>query len=198
MWLRKLSPMTIASKIYEASGEADLICPWSTVTPGNILYPRFAGCRNHWVKDQATRGLILNIIEVLGMPHSHALANLSVNQGNGNEKNTVAAKLEELTNEIKHYEITLRPAAVMCSPISEERFYKNGPSPGPSLSACPLPPSDSVATLSARARWQRLFTSGLLSTLLGSGDASGSQWRVGSWCLGNWGILSEEWEEGDG
>lgn len=108
MWLRKLSPITIASKIYEASGEADLICPWSTVRPGNIEYPRFAGCRNHWVKAQVARGLILNIIEVLGAPHSHVLANLSVSQGNGNEKNTVAAKLEELTNEIKHYEITLR------------------------------------------------------------------------------------------
>ena len=51
MWLRKLQPFTVASKIYEASGEADLIVPRGHVRPGNHQeWYRFVACRNHYVK----------------------------------------------------------------------------------------------------------------------------------------------------
>ena len=54
------------------------------------------------------RDLILNIIELLGAPPYPRTGNLSVTQGNGAEANTVAAKLKELEDSLKHYEITLR------------------------------------------------------------------------------------------
>ena len=66
MWLRKLSPFTVASKIYESSTEADLICPRSTVIPGDSWYNRFVGVRNQWVKALAARDLIMDIISLLG------------------------------------------------------------------------------------------------------------------------------------
>ena len=49
----------------------------------------------------------------------------------------------------------------------------------------PLPPSDSVATLRALARWQRLFTAGLLATAAGqwASQAVASDGRV----VGVWG-----------
>ena len=85
MWLRKLSPFTVASKIYESSTEADLICPRSTVIPGDSWYNRFVGVRNQWVKALAARDLIMDIISLLGSPRSalfsrKSLANRQNNQ----------------------------------------------------------------------------------------------------------------------
>ena len=76
--------------------------------PGCFEYNRFVASRNHYVKAICARDLIQSIIEVLGIPHSHVLANLSVTQGSGDPKASVGAKLDELNNSIKFYEITLR------------------------------------------------------------------------------------------
>lgn len=108
MWLRKLQPTTIAFKIYESSTEADLIVPHCLPDPDSDLYQRFINTRNQWVKALASRDLILDIASLIGSPGAHVLANLSVTRSQGSDQQNVAAKLKELNDSLKHYEINLR------------------------------------------------------------------------------------------
>jgi len=113
--LRKLSDLTIACQIYQSSEEARLISPMpfsSSVinnTPyNNITHHRLIGCRNQWVTAAAARDLILGQGTLLGGPQSHVLANFSVERSRGFQTEGTPAKLKELGDSIKFYEVALR------------------------------------------------------------------------------------------
>src|SRR5271165_4398235 len=73
LYLRKLSDLTIAAMVYNASKEVDLLYP-----PGaNLTFSsspnvfRFVGSRNQYVQALAAKKLIENIMGLFGIPSSH-------------------------------------------------------------------------------------------------------------------------------
>jgi hypothetical protein len=125
--IRKLSDLTIACQIYQASQEVGLISPWPTSSTvinnpvNSITKHRFIGCRNQWVTATATRDLILEQITLLGGPQSHVLANFSVERSKSLLTEGIPARLKELDESIRFYDPTIRSAGVV-PPGGKPRF----------------------------------------------------------------------------
>jgi hypothetical protein len=107
MYIRKLSDITIACMIYQASRDADMFCfspPSSSDVEAYMLY---TNARNNWVTAKAAKSLILNVSGLLGTPGAHVLANFSVTRGK-NDGADVAAKLRELEEYLQLYQPVLK------------------------------------------------------------------------------------------
>lgn len=110
MYIRKLADLTLASMIYNASKEVDLLYPpqAQTVFTNAPNTFRFFGARNQYVQALATKKLIENVIGLVGVPGSHILANLSVTRQRANEKEGISQKITSLEETLKLYEVTIR------------------------------------------------------------------------------------------
>jgi hypothetical protein len=109
MYIRKLSDLTIASMIYNASNEVDLLYPPSATTtfsnsPNTF---RFVGSRNQYVQALAAKQLIENVLGLIGMPSSHVLANLSITRQRANEKEGLGQKITSLEGTLDLYRPTI-------------------------------------------------------------------------------------------
>lgn len=110
LYLRKLSDLTLASMIYNAGKEVDLLYPPGatlsfTNSPNSF---RFLGSRNQYVQALAAKKLIENILGLVGIPSSHILANLSITRQRANEKEGIGQKITSLEETLKLYEPTIR------------------------------------------------------------------------------------------
>lgn len=109
MYIRKMSDLTIASMIYMSSREADLLYPPAAQifasSPNSF---RFLGSRNIYVQNLAAKKLIENVLNLIGLPGSHVLANLSITRQRGNEKEGLSQKITSLEETLKSYEIAVR------------------------------------------------------------------------------------------
>lgn len=110
VYIRKLSDLTIASMVYTASKEVDLMYPPGTglglqSSPNSF---RFVGARNLYAQNLAAKNLIENVIGLFGTPGSHILANFSVTRQRPNEKEGVGQKITSLEETLKLYDPTIR------------------------------------------------------------------------------------------
>lgn len=106
--LRSTSDLTIACTIYNVSKEADMISPHSLWPfPNTPEYQRLFNCRSQWVIAKSARDLILNLIGLVGSPGSHVLANFSVTRSKGGDTESIAAKVNELNDQLKKYVISI-------------------------------------------------------------------------------------------
>lgn len=106
--LRKLSDLTIACAIYHASQESDMISPYHHIALNTHQGHRFAGARNHYTHDAAARNLLLSMGELAGRSGGHVLANFSVTRQPEKGDSGVSARLQDLKESMKLYEVTLR------------------------------------------------------------------------------------------
>ena len=86
----------------------------STVFPINLHPPlagdtqkRFVGSRNQWTTATAARDLLLGL-ETLLSPGSHVLANFSVTRNRALQEEGLSARLKELNDSVKYYEVTIK------------------------------------------------------------------------------------------
>lgn len=108
--IRRLSDLTVASMIYDASREVDLLYPpGAQVTFSNSpnIF-RFYGARQQYVMALAAKHLIQSIMGLITLPGAHILANFSVSRQKPNEHEGIAGELEGLTEKLKLYEVTVR------------------------------------------------------------------------------------------
>lgn len=109
LYLRKLSDLTLASMIYNASQEVDLLYPpaaqFFNNSPNNF---RFLGSRNKYVQALAAKKLMENVIGLIGIPSAHVLANLSITRERGGEKEGIGQKITSLEETLKLYEVSIR------------------------------------------------------------------------------------------
>jgi hypothetical protein len=106
--IRKLQDITIASSIYNASQECDLLLVRKDHIHGDNLI-RFQGAQNQWVQNAAARDLLMNITSGgAGAPAAHVLANFSITKQKGFESEGTPELLKDLKDGMKLYEVTLR------------------------------------------------------------------------------------------
>ena len=109
LYLRKMQDLTIASMIYNASKEVDLLYPPGAQTTfsnsPNIF--RFYGARNQYVQALVTKKLIENVLGLVGVPASHILANLSITRQRANEKEGIGQKITSLEETLALYKPTI-------------------------------------------------------------------------------------------
>jgi hypothetical protein len=112
-FIRKTSDMAIACAIYNASQEADLITPyhWRGQHESTEEFQKFSGARTQWVIAKAAKELILNLLGLYGVPGGHVLANFSVTRGRTSDEQGISAKIADLDNHIKEYEVAIRSGA---------------------------------------------------------------------------------------
>ena len=108
MLIRKLSDLTLACSIYNTSQKADLLCLHPPIDPNTDNFKRLVGARNNWVALSVARELMMNVNQIIGQKGSHVLANFSVTREGGGDGEGLAARLADLTEDIKEYEVTLR------------------------------------------------------------------------------------------
>ena len=108
--IRRLSDLTIASMIYDASKEVDLLYPpGAQVTFSNSpnIF-RFYGSRQQYTINMAALHLIQSIMGLINLPGSHILANFSVTREKPNLHEGIAGQIEGLQDRLKLYEVTIR------------------------------------------------------------------------------------------
>lgn len=109
LYLRRMSDLTVASMIYNASQQVDLLNvnpPILIANSGNVT--RFYGSRNQYVQALAAKLLIENIIGLIGNPSSHTLANFTVTNQRPNLGEGVGQKIGSLQSMLTLYEPTIR------------------------------------------------------------------------------------------
>lgn len=110
MYIRKLSDLTLASAIYDASRQVDLLYPpgvaMNFTTSPNAF--RFLGSRNQYVQALVAKNMIESVLGFVGVPASHILANLSITRQRANEKEGVGQKITSLEGTLELYEPTIR------------------------------------------------------------------------------------------
>jgi hypothetical protein len=116
MWLNKLGDLTIALSIHQNSQKAQVISYNRPMDPigfneGDLGFRRwrlFHTARQQYVTSLTAREMISNIHDLVGGRGSKTLGNLSVSRQMMQRDESIPNKLQELRDEIKQWEITIK------------------------------------------------------------------------------------------
>lgn len=110
--MRKAQDITIASQVYNASQEVDLLNmhppTFLSGTTASDTARNFFGSRNQWVQAKAATTLLSSLSILQGGPQEHVLANFSFSRQKGFESEGMPKKLADLDKDLKLYEIAIR------------------------------------------------------------------------------------------
>lgn len=105
-YMVKMKDTTVAAQIYQSSKEADQkqeLLPM----PGSVRGNRFYPARNFWTIGNTVYSLLVSISGMVGYTGGHVLANFSVTKQRGEQGTGFSAKLNDLKQSLKDYQVVL-------------------------------------------------------------------------------------------